>query len=331
MLFSIIIPTYNPRNDIARLLDSIAHNRCLNEIEIIISDDQSTEPFSDIVDNYTNLNIKTIVNPYHLGFPRLGRQRGLSAATGQWVTFADQDDYFIDNSFDKIKTLIEENNVKNYFFTNIYIEWVDQNNEREIGNGTLEWTHGKFYEKTFLEKNNIQYHDLTYNEDIDFCIQIQCLLIEKQLDNLGSQDPIYVWRRRADSLSGEDYHLNMFSNYVQATLENIIFYMNKNRDNNYLYIQYKNLFLLFFLKIYFYFQYLPLFNQKDKILGPLLQIKKLYDIFNQILKEHSENIYEIIESNNFIYQFDSIRNFCFIQRPFIEQITLKQFLFVYLN
>ena len=160
---------------------------------------------------------------------------------------------------------------------------------------------------------------------------MQCLLIDKQIDIIGLKDPIYVWRRREDSLTGEEYHLNMFSDYVQATLENIIFYMKKNKDDEELYFKYKDLFLLYFLKIYFYFQYLPLFNQKDKILGPLLQIKKIYDIFNQILKEHSENIYEIIESKNFMYQFHSIRNFCFIQRPFIEQITLKQFLFVYLN
>lgn len=330
MFFSIIIPTYNPKKYITRLLDSISNNQCLNEIEIIISDDQSTESFEDILNKYTNLHFMVLINPYHLGFPRLGRQLGLAAATGKWITFADQDDYYINNAFDKIKLFIKNNNMKDYFCSNIYIEWIDQNNKRDLGNGSLEWTHGKFYENDFLKKNNIQYQNLTYNEDIDFCVQTQCLLIDKQIDAVCLNEPIYVWCRRNNSLSHEEYHLQMFPDYIHATLANIIYYLNKNK-NTILYEQYRNLFFLYFLKIYFYFQYIPLFQQKEKILKSMAEVKPLYDIFNQILKEHNEDILEIMNSKNFIYQFHYIRNFCFNQRQFIEQMTLKQFINVYLS
>jgi glycosyltransferase involved in cell wall biosynthesis len=49
MFFSIIVPTYNPRKFLPKLLDSIATNKILDDIEIILSDDLSTEPFDDIV------------------------------------------------------------------------------------------------------------------------------------------------------------------------------------------------------------------------------------------------------------------------------------------
>jgi len=38
-LFTVVIPTYNPNHYLLELLKSIENNKCINEIEIIISDD----------------------------------------------------------------------------------------------------------------------------------------------------------------------------------------------------------------------------------------------------------------------------------------------------
>ena len=156
MFFSVIIPSYNPRPFLQRLLDSIVHNKCINEVEIIISDDCSTEPFDDIIKNYTNLNIRMISNEVHAGFPRNGRQHGADEAKGQWICFSDQDDYFVDNAFDKVKDFIEKNNVHNYLISNFIMEDTN-NNLRTVEDGTKGWTHGKFYEKIFWDKYNMGY------------------------------------------------------------------------------------------------------------------------------------------------------------------------------
>ena len=89
MFFSIIIPTYNPKKYLNKLLNSIIKNNCLNEIEIIIVDDQSEEDFSDILLQYPKCHFKVIKNDHHYGFSRVGRQTGSEHAQGKWMVFAD--------------------------------------------------------------------------------------------------------------------------------------------------------------------------------------------------------------------------------------------------
>ena len=62
MFFSIIIPTYNPNTCLTKLLESIDSNYCIDDIEIIISDDCSTESFDDLLTPFSHLNIRKIVN-----------------------------------------------------------------------------------------------------------------------------------------------------------------------------------------------------------------------------------------------------------------------------
>ena len=47
MFFSVIIPTYNPKKYLNNILESITKSDCMDDIEVIISDDCSTEDFSD--------------------------------------------------------------------------------------------------------------------------------------------------------------------------------------------------------------------------------------------------------------------------------------------
>lgn len=82
MLFSIVVPIYNPGDCLKRLLTSIDTNYCIDDIEVILSDDLSTEPFDDLIEDFNNLTIKIIKNDKHYGFPRAGRQHGLEEAKG---------------------------------------------------------------------------------------------------------------------------------------------------------------------------------------------------------------------------------------------------------
>ena len=58
--FSVIIPTYNPKEFLPRLLESIKHNDCLDKIEVIISDDCSTEPFDDVLEKFPEIHFNII-------------------------------------------------------------------------------------------------------------------------------------------------------------------------------------------------------------------------------------------------------------------------------
>lgn len=223
MFFTVIIPTYNPKQYLPPLLDSIKNNECYKEIEVILSDDCSTEPFEDILETYNDMNIRIITNDKHYGFPGWGKQHGLEEAQGTWICFSDQDDEFIDNVFDELKKAIVEQNIKNYIITNFYIQYDDEEKTLEPVIESLNWTHGKFYEKSFLMKYNIRYQGYHYCEDINFSNQISLVLHENEIAFVTAECFSYVWRRRKDSLSDLEnfsgYFFHSFPEYMDGTME----------------------------------------------------------------------------------------------------------------
>ena len=106
-LFSIIISCYNSRKTIGALLESLCNqNLEYEDLEVIISDDCSTEPYDDIVSEfYDRLQIKSVKTKYNC-CPSNTRERGAQAATGQWICFSDHDDEFVLDSLQHIKKTI---------------------------------------------------------------------------------------------------------------------------------------------------------------------------------------------------------------------------------
>jgi len=95
-MFSIIIPNYNSEKWIAKLLESIL-NQTYKDYEIIIVDDMSTDNSLKIIEEYHNKfplgQIRTIIlteKRYNGGT----RNVGVSEARGEYILFADCDDWF---------------------------------------------------------------------------------------------------------------------------------------------------------------------------------------------------------------------------------------------
>lgn len=102
---SIIIPHYNSIDTLTELIKTIPTNN--DEIEVIIIDDNSQKKevqlsWERLVIHYQDkTNFKFLKN---FGGSGAGscRNLGLSVATGRWILFADDDDYFIDGFYDEI-------------------------------------------------------------------------------------------------------------------------------------------------------------------------------------------------------------------------------------
>ena len=329
MFFSVIIPTYNPRQFLPTLLDSISHNECIDDIEIIISDDVSSESFDDILESYVHLNIKKISNEQHMGFPRNGRQHGADIAIGKWICFSDQDDYFLDGAFDKVKKFIFDHNCKNYIISNFIMEDVITHSQK-IEDATKGWTHGKFYEKTFWDNYHIGYDDVQYCEDINLSTKISCLLNAEKIVCSKIEEPLYVWCRRKDSLSDVEYFVNSFPDYIKATLGVIMPYLENYKDNKEVYENFQILFFQTFLHMYFYLQS-PFFSKKKTIvLKIILELQPFYEQFKQ-LTGYSNEIILYLLSNNLLEIYSNTRHTDFNQIPFTEQLTFKQWLEVYFD
>lgn len=326
MFFSVIIPTYNPRRFLPRLLDSISHNKCINEIEIIISDDCSTEEFDDIIEQYDSLNIRKISNEKHMGFPRAGRQHGVDEATGEWINFADQDDYFLNGAFDRVKETIISNKVSAVLISNFIVE-NSETYEQRIENAMKGWTHGKFYNRKFLLDNDIRYDEIDYCEDINLSTKISCVLIAKDIQYIILEDPIYVWCKRRDSLSEGEYFVNSFPNYIQATLGIVYNYLEKYITNVELAEQYNILFIQTFLHMYFYLQS-DFFFDRNKYMKVIEILQPIYAKYKTLTGYTNESFVQLL-STDLLDLYNNMRFGDVSQIPFIEQITFKDWINIF--
>ena len=100
---SIIIPTYNrDRCMVRRAMDSVLSQTYRN-IEIILVDDNATEDtaifrvdIENLVESYCDVRIIYKQNKTNLG-GALARNEGIAIATGEYVTFLDDDDRYLPN------------------------------------------------------------------------------------------------------------------------------------------------------------------------------------------------------------------------------------------
>ena len=102
-LISVIIPTYNRANTIARAINSVLA-QSYNNIEIIIVDDASTDDTFKIIQTFKDSRIVYIKNEKNLG-PSISRNKGALAARGEIIAFQDSDDEWLDN---KLQMQIEK-------------------------------------------------------------------------------------------------------------------------------------------------------------------------------------------------------------------------------
>lgn len=109
MRFSVIIPTHNNAKDLATLLRSILR-QTFTDYEVIIVADACDEPNRKLTDATVKdfegkMKITyLIVNHHNAG---MSRNAGLDIADGDYILFADDDDYFLhDWVFEEINSLV---------------------------------------------------------------------------------------------------------------------------------------------------------------------------------------------------------------------------------
>lgn len=91
-MISIIIPVYNTLKYLPRCIDSVIR-QSYTQWELILVDDESSDGSGKICDDYAAKydNIKAVHKKN--GGPAAARQTGLGEASGEWIMFADSDDW----------------------------------------------------------------------------------------------------------------------------------------------------------------------------------------------------------------------------------------------
>jgi len=174
---SIVVPVYNGENYLGKCLESLV-NQTLEEIEIIIVDDGSTDKTSNIIKKYSKKYPDKIVGlKKENGGQASARNLGLSKAKGDYILFVDSDDYI---SVDTCKDIYESAVSNNYDIVlfDYYIEKgkeqkytgvIDKKQSGEINN--KEYLHStpapwnKLFRKSFLIDNGFKFPEGIVYED----------------------------------------------------------------------------------------------------------------------------------------------------------------------
>ena len=244
---SVIIACYNARPFIGRMLDSLVAQD-FKDMEVVLSDDCSTEPYDDVVEPYRKkLNIVCTKTKYNC-CPGNTRQAGYDASSGDWVIFGDQDDEYVPGAFKEVFRLVA-NSVRDGFdfpvVTSDFEEGsyvngrfrVIRKHARSYG-----WTHGKFYRRDWWEKNHVAYkHDLKSHEDIYLSSLITCIMDENKESPMYVPVLTYHWLKRPDSITqGEDrlFIENHMPEYIEATGRVFLDYYKRRGKDAYKLAQY---------------------------------------------------------------------------------------------
>ena len=95
-LISFVVPVFNVRSYLRQCLDSILEDQSV-PIELIAIDDRSTDGSADILAEYASRDTRvTVLTMERNAGQGPARNRGLTAATGDYVWFVDSDDWLAD-------------------------------------------------------------------------------------------------------------------------------------------------------------------------------------------------------------------------------------------
>ena len=181
-MVSVIVPTFNRSLLLKKCLDSIVKST-LNDIEIIVIDDGSTDDTKNIVDDIKDERIKYYYQDNHgIGY---SRNRGIKLSKGNYIVFVDSDDYIDSNMLfemekrmtsDKLDILICDYNEFDDYGNLTKFDLVSFDNCKLASKPSLinEINLGpcnKMFKKELLIKNNINFEEKVKYEDVPFVVQ----------------------------------------------------------------------------------------------------------------------------------------------------------------
>lgn len=187
-MLSVIIPVFNSRQYLGRLVESLI-NQTYREIEIILVDDGATDGSAEICTQLASLDNRIVVIHKKNGGQSSARNKGLEIARGDYITFADHDDMVHPDMYRILISTIEaENadvcacrfaNIDNQEMKETVFEKVDSSPRKiekdELVSGLFKTTWwipvwNKVYRAELLK--NLKFKDVHLGEDTEFSYQI---------------------------------------------------------------------------------------------------------------------------------------------------------------
>lgn len=227
---SVIIPCYNVAPYLERCMLSVM-NQTLTDIEIICIDDCSTDNTLAILKEWArhDLRVRVLENNKNMGVGYT-RNRGIDAATGEFVGFVDPDDW-IDNNFyrkllryaERTKTPVVCGDVTEHDFSGRFYT-LKLNIDKNYHN--FRFHYSAIYLREFLNLYNICYPHLCLGEDTVFETMVKCN-VPKPICHVPGVS--YHYCRRFNSLNSTILKSHQVNDCLQAF--RIVFDIYNNAEN----------------------------------------------------------------------------------------------------
>ena len=212
---SVIIPVYNVEKYIEECIDSTI-NQTYPNLEILLIDDGSTDNSGKICDEYALKDDRIKVIHQINGGLGNARNTGLNNATGDYIMFADSDDFFTPNACEVMLNEIESKNadyvIGNYQncteesvlwekpifdidkYKNFKLSIKDYKNSFYIMNSSV---CNKIFKTSFLNKIGVRFEEGIPAEDAIF--STYCFMKSKNVYYISNV--MYLYRQRVEASS----------------------------------------------------------------------------------------------------------------------------------
>ncbi|MEO8720428.1 MAG: glycosyltransferase [Ginsengibacter sp.] len=139
---SVIIPTYNREKFIGEAIKSVLQQDYENKIEIIVTDDGSTDKTIEIAKSFGD-KVIVALKPDNCNSQGVAanRNRGIRLATQPFVSFLDSDDFYLPGHLKKLAQCLEKNQSLGFAFCRL-LELKEENNKYLF----KPWTHIYLFE-----------------------------------------------------------------------------------------------------------------------------------------------------------------------------------------
>ena len=177
---SVIVPIYNVERFVKRCLDSLV-NQTLQEIQIILVNDGSTDESGNIAKEYASKHSNKIIYlEKENGGLSDARNFGMRYAEGEYIAFLDSDDYVENTMYEEMynKALQENSDYVECDFLWEYPNKVKKDkripysNKKEMLTNVRVVAWNKLIKREILEKNNISFPKGLRYEDIEFTYKL---------------------------------------------------------------------------------------------------------------------------------------------------------------
>lgn len=244
MNISVIIPYYEAASHIPKLVQTLKSQPYFSEV-IVVDDCSSAEAYEQLVEIGKENNWLVLRQDVNAG-PGPARNRGVEAASGDYIVFLDADDVFLPDASAKLAEVCTEISPDVVLFdvvavtSRVKVEYSMLPGQSQSGlvnpNTALAYARsmmaGKCYRRAFILEHNIQYGTLKRHEDTAFTKS--ALLLAEQVYYL--HENLYLYQISYSGLSSTRAHASAESSFAAFAMINKYKQHNRQEAIAYVYI-----------------------------------------------------------------------------------------------